>query len=557
METGIEMLVRENVRAFVSYSSARSEFEGEARIFLDANENPREPWWGSLNRYPDPKQSALRKRFGEIRGVPAASVFAGNGSDEVIDLLYRVFCEPGRDAMIHCPPTYGMYETLADLNGVKKVAVPLAPGFRLDAGAILAAGREHAKLLFVCSPNNPTGNSAERAALIEILERFPGIVVVDEAYADFAPEGSAVSLLSRYPRLVIVQTLSKAWALAGLRIGFALASREIVAYLDRVKPPYNVSSVAQRIALDALSRPDEARLAVESLVAERERLREGLSRISVVRKIHPSDANFLLVEVESAREIYQSLREAGIVVRDRSSQPGCEGCLRITVGLPEENDSLLAALSRLAGLRKERPANAGSRPIRRSAKVNRVTAETRVFVQWDLDTAGVCTDSEIATGLGFFDHMLQQIPRHSGTRLTVRVEGDLHVDEHHVIEDTALALGSALSSALGDKRGVERYGFALPMDDCLAQVALDLSGRPWLVWETSFSRERVGDVPTEMFEHFFKSFCDSAGMNLNVRADGKNEHHKIESIFKAFSRALGSAIRRGAAAEIPSTKGVL
>lgn len=554
----LQSLVRENVKRMKPYSSARSEFTGRAEVFLDANENPRAPWWGPLNRYPDPLQRRLKSALAVEKGSREDSIFVGNGSDEAIDLLMRIFCVPGRDAIILCSPTYGMYRTSADLNDVACIEAPLAADFSLRPEEVMRVSTPESKLVFLCSPNNPTGNCLERSAIVELLERFPGVVVVDEAYIDFCPERSVLGLVARHPNLVVLQTFSKAWGLAGIRVGMAFGSPELIDLMNRVKPPYNVDTPSQETALKALSRPSEMRAAAADLVSERERVAAGLGAIGLFERIYPSDANFILAKSADPRGLYEFLLGQGIVVRDRSGVPGCEGCMRITVGLPSENDALIAACSAFLGAKggaaAGRPVQAPLALPERRARLARQTSETRIELELNLDGTG---RAEIRTGLGFFDHMLDQIARHSGVDLEIAVDGDLHVDEHHVVEDTAIALGDAFSRALGDKRGIERYGFLLPMDDCLAQVALDLSGRSWLVWDARFEREKVGDLPTEMFFHFFKSFSDAARCNLNIRAEGQNEHHKIESIFKAFARALKAAISRREGGGIPSTKGVL
>ena len=338
-------LIRPNIRNLVPYSSARDEFKGEARIFLDANENslgsPLTKWY---NRYPDPLQWAVKEKLSVIKGVAPENIFLGNGSDECIDLLLRAFCEPGVDNIIIVPPTYGMYEVSANINNVQVKKVPLTPEFQLDLPALEAAVDDHTKMIFLCSPNNPTGNSLLREDVEMLLNNYFGIVVMDEAYINFSRLRTYVQELEDYPNLVVLQTLSKAWGLAALRVGMAFASESIIAVLNKIKPPYNISQASQELVLKALEGVDQVNEMIRVLVQERTRLEQELPKKEVVEEVYPSDANFLLVKVKDARGLYQELLNKGIVVRDRSNVILCEGCLRITVGTERENDELLNAL---------------------------------------------------------------------------------------------------------------------------------------------------------------------------------------------------------------------
>lgn len=341
----LNRIVRPNIARLKPYSSARSEFEGEAEIFLDANENAfGSPAGEGYNRYPDPLQTELKERIAALRDVRPENIFIGNGSDEAIDLLFRIFCEPGRDECIICPPTYGMYRVSADINEVAVKEVPLRGDFSLDAEGVVSSVGPQTKIVFICSPNNPTGNVMDRTSVLRIAESFSGIVVVDEAYAEFAEAESLISEISKHPSIVVLRTFSKAWGMAGLRVGMAYADNAIIELMNRVKPPYNVSGIAQRAVLDALRSDDRIRSWIRQAIGERGRLAEELSRLSVVEKVFPSDANFLLVKTSDAAGIYKELIRTGIVVRDRSRVLLCEGCLRITVGTPEENDRLLESL---------------------------------------------------------------------------------------------------------------------------------------------------------------------------------------------------------------------
>lgn len=334
-------LVRENILRLTPYSTARDEYRGPLGIFLDANESP---YRDVCNRYPDPAQRELKAALSEICGVGTERIFVGNGSDEAIDLCFRVFCEPRADNAVAIAPSYGMYRVAAAVNDVEMREVRLREDFTPDVGTILAAADERTKLLFLCSPNNPSGNLLPRADVTALLDAFPGMVVIDEAYIDFADEDGFMDELARRPNLIILRTLSKAWGMAGLRLGLAFASEEIAAIFSRVKYPYNISVAAQALAMRRLRRGIDRRVA--EIKRERARLAETLAALPAIEKVYPSDANFLLVRTARPRELYGRLIDAGIIVRDRSSVPGCEGCLRITVGTPSENQKLIKEITR-------------------------------------------------------------------------------------------------------------------------------------------------------------------------------------------------------------------
>lgn len=351
----IDNLLRKNILALTPYSSARDEFKGKAEVFLDANENsygsPRNPlsFFGEgqgvrLNRYPDPMQLKLKNKISQIKGVPSENIFLGNGSDEAIDILFRAFCNPGKDSVILTPPTYGMYEVSAHINDVFVKRVPLNPKFQLDVEAISNVINENTKLIFLCSPNNPTGNSLNREDVEIILNNFNGIVVVDEAYINYSRQKSFIAELLEYPNLVVLQTLSKAWGLAGLRIGMAFASADIISIFNKIKPPYNINEASQKLAFNALDNIEQVNAWIKETVSEREKLTVALKQIPVVLTIFPSDANFLLVKVKEPHLVYDFLVGKGIIVRDRSKVLLCEGCLRITVGTPKENLQLINSL---------------------------------------------------------------------------------------------------------------------------------------------------------------------------------------------------------------------
>ncbi len=548
----LENVVRPHILSLKPYATARDEFEGEAQIFLDANENPHGGViHGPFSRYPDPHQKALKRAAAKLKDVDPQQVFISHGSDEAIELIIRACCAPGRDAILVMPPTYTVYQVSAQIHDVAVIAAPLTREFAIDIAAVRAAITANTKLIFVCSPNNPTGTAQSLESIEVLCKEFGGLVVVDEAYGDFCPERSAIPLLSRYANLVVLQTLSKAWGLPALRIGLAFASAQFVAILSKVKAPYNISGPTQMLAQRALSQEKRKKRMAEEICREREKLAGLLAASPLVTEVVPSQANFLMARFTEPRRVYEELLKRGIIVRDRSNQLYCDGALRISVGTPLENRRLMAALTEIGGAG---PTELIQDEASRRAVRRRSTNETAIEVDLNLDGSG---ETYVSTGLGFFDHMLQQLGKHSGADLSVAVQGDLDIDEPHTIEDTGITLGEALHAALGDKRGIERYGYCAPMDEAEASVTLDFSGRAVLVWDVQFKREYIGDVPAEMFKHFFHSLADGAKMTLHIRAAGENEHHIIEGIFKAFARALRSAIARTAGTAIPSTKGTL
>lgn len=344
----IENLIRENIKRLNPYSSARTEFSGAAQIFLDANENSfGSPLPDNYNRYPDPLQRAVKEKISVIGNTAKDEIFIGNGSDEAIDLLFRIFCEPRRDNVVICPPTYGIYEVAAQINDVEIRRANLTEDFRLDWQAIENAVDENTKLLFICSPNNPTGNAFDRREILRAARNFHGIVAVDEAYIHFSGEKSLTGEIVNFPNLVILQTFSKAWGAAGLRVGTAFADRRIINFFNRVKLPYNISQIVQNTMLEVLDNQSQVEETVEKIIAEREALTEKLREFSFITKIYPSDANFVLVKTIDAEKIYRFLIAEKIVIRNRSNVELCAGCLRITVGTPFENEKLVEALRKI------------------------------------------------------------------------------------------------------------------------------------------------------------------------------------------------------------------
>jgi histidinol-phosphate aminotransferase len=339
----IKRLVRENVLRLTPYSCARDEFQGSSGIFMDANENP----YGNLNRYPDPHQKELKASVSRFKGIEGNKIFLGNGSDEIIDLCFRIFCNPGIDSALTFTPTYGMYEVSASVNDVKVIKIPLNESFQIDIGKTEQfLSDKNLKLIFICSPNNPTSNSMNYADVEYIISKFSGIVVIDEAYIDFSEKPSFMKLIGKYRNLVVMQTFSKAFGLASVRVGMAFSDSEIIHYFNKVKPPYNISMINQKAALGKLGKTDGYRIQVQKIKDERERLAERLKKIGITEMVYPSDANFLLVKVKDANYIYNTLIDKSIIVRNRSSVIG--NCLRITVGKPSENNKLINALKAIS-----------------------------------------------------------------------------------------------------------------------------------------------------------------------------------------------------------------
>ena len=350
MKFALDTLVRDNIKSLKPYSSARHEFTGKASVFLDANENgygspltaPAGAGLGvSYNRYPDPLQWQLKFQLARIKGVPAENICIGNGSDEIIDLAYRIFCNPGKDNVIICPPTYGMYAVNADINDVEIRKVDLTAAFQLNVDGIMQATDNHTKLLFICSPNNPTGNNMNRADVEFLLNNFPGIVIIDEAYINYSNQKTFIQELTAYPNLIVMQTLSKAWGLAALRLGLCYASLDIIDLFNKVKPPYNINEASQQMALEALQHTEQVNEWIKEVVLQKELLINAFSNFAFVKTVYSSDANFILIKVDAADLLYQYLASNEIVVRNRSKESGCENCLRISIGTPEENIILI------------------------------------------------------------------------------------------------------------------------------------------------------------------------------------------------------------------------
>jgi len=345
-DLNIDDLVRENIKKLKPYSSARNEYTGDASVFLDANENSYgSPLDENFNRYPDPLQWLLKDEIAKIKGVPPQNIFIGNGSDEIIDIAFRVFCEPGKDNVIICPPTYGMYKVCAGINNIEVREINLTEKFfQLDVEAILSAVNEHTKLLFLCSPNNPTGNNMHRMDIEILLNNFSGVVIIDEAYINFSRQKTFIQELTEYENLVVMQTLSKAWGLAALRLGLGFASEKIIDLFNKVKPPYNINQASQQLAIKALSNIKEVNVNIKNTVEQRNLVQQQLRQFNFIEKIYPSDSNFILIKVMDADKLYRYLLSNKIIVRNRSKEPLCENCLRITIGTSGENETLINVL---------------------------------------------------------------------------------------------------------------------------------------------------------------------------------------------------------------------
>ena len=576
----IESLICQHVGELEAYVppdwealAARAGVSPHQLLRLDTNENPfglspkaREALgrFDGYQFYPD--YQALVAAIARYAGVEPESVILGNGGDEIIELLVRLFLEPGEGAII-CPPAFGMYAVSIRANRGQVLAVPRRPDFSLDMEGIeaLAVGdgaSAKPKLLFVTTPGNPDGLPIPGDVISRLLQ-LPLAVVVDEAYIEFGGE-TVVPLLEAHPNLIVLRTFSKWAGMAGLRLGYAVASPEVADALARLRLPYNVNAATVIAALASFEDMAWIGTTLAQIVEEREMLIATLADLPGVRPV-PSEANFVFCRLEgySGREIAEALVERGILVRS-FADPSLANALRITVGRPEQNDVLLAALGEILGvpprvaLTPVRPTIARPAPAApRHAQVQRRTRETDVSVTLDLDGRG---RYEVDTGLGFLDHMLAQVASHGLFDLSVQAGGDLEVDEHHTVEDVAIALGQALDQALGSRRGLVRMGSAYaPLDEALAHVVVDLSGRPYAVIDVEFATERLGAVGTDLIVHFLETLAFQARLCLHARVlQGRNDHHKAEALFKALGRALDAATRQDPRRQgVPSTKGVL
>ena len=538
-------IARQSVVDMIPYSARGGATNA---LHLDANENPYVPppvvGAAEYNRYPAQQPTALVDRLAGLYGVSPDYLMVGRGADEGIECLLRAFCEAGEDSILTCSPTFGYYKTCADIQGAGVVDVPLSASYESDVPAIKKAAKADAvKMVFLCTPNNPTGNSLKRDVILDICTSLPEtLIVVDEAYIEFSYQESLADKIGDVKNLVVLRTLSKAYALAGVRGGAVLAHPSVIALLIKVLPPYPIARPVESAILNALAPSAMAVHAqrLEETVSERQRLSDGLAKSEFVETVYPSDTNFILIEINNADALFKRLQQFNVKIRDYRSTIGR---VRVSVGSPDENTIALQAFG-------------VANPIDRNDRIGemfRKTKETDISVRVNLDDA---SQTKIETGIGFYDHMLEQISKHGGMGLTLSCEGDLHIDAHHTVEDTALAFGSALKQALGDKAGIGRYGYVIPMDETQAQVAIDLSGRPAAVFRGEFPTDHVGDFPVEMCPHFFESLAQTLGAAIHIDVKGDNSHHMIEACFKGVGRALRPALAVSGS-DIPSTKGIL
>ena len=541
-----ERLARPEILALPPVDIAGAPIAGTIR--LDANESPYPALvqgHATLNRYPDPQPAALARRMADLYGVDPANLWVARGSDDAIDLLIRAFCIAGRDTVAIVEPTFAAYAQFARIQGAKVATIRLGESFVFDADEVMRfAKAEQPKLLFLCTPNNPTGTRIAEGAVERLAHALPDtLVVADEAYGEYDKAPSLAPLAGSVVNLVVLRTLSKAYGLAGARIGCAIAAPDIIGLLAKVSSPYPLPEPSIRSALDALG-PERMPVHAERvrlILAERARVAAALAGVPEIRSIREG-GNFLFLEVDAPEALASRLAAAAVRVRFRPS--AAPGGVRISIGLPAENAAMLAVF----GIKS------GERPTRR-AEIVRDTRETRIVLALDLDRP---EPRSIDSGIPFYDHMLDQIAAHGGFSLTLACAGDLGIDPHHSIEDVAIALGQGLKEALGDKRGIGRFGFALPMDETSAEVLIDLSGRPFAKFDGSFTNETVGGLPTQMVPHIFRSIADNLGAAIHVRVSGDNDHHKVEACFKAFGRALREGVAiDGSSGALPSTKGML
>jgi histidinol-phosphate aminotransferase len=582
----VESLISEHVQQLAAYQPPDWEVMAERAgttpdrlIRLDANENPYGPSprvGPALAQFPGyglyPDYRALKQAVACYAGARPENVVLANGGDEVIDLAVRLFVAPGEGTIV-CPPAFGMYAISTLAHRAQVLEARRGSDFSVDVEGIeglcaAGAGRVRPKLLFLTSPGNPDGQAIPVETVRRLLA-LPIAVVVDEAYVDFGAE-SVVPLLRESPNLVVLRTFSKWAGMAGLRLGYAVAAPPVAEAMERLRPPYNVNAAAAVAAMATFEDKAYVQETIRRIVDARQRLQQGLDALPGVYAL-PSQANFVLCRFDAigGREVAERLANRGILVRSFSA-PSLADAVRITVGRPEQNQILLRALQAIVDPQAVPPPDlqgAGARAFdqdgmanggaSRCAEIRRQTGETEVFCRLDLDGAG---RYRLATGLGFLDHMLAQVAAHGLFDLEVRARGDLHVDEHHTVEDVAIALGDSLDRALGDRRGLVRMAHAYaPLDEALARVVVDLSGRPYAVVDAEFSSDRIGAMDTDLVVHFLETLAVHGRLSLHAEVlYGRNDHHRAEALFKALGRALDAATRLDPRREgVPSTKGVL
>ncbi len=546
MKNWPENITRQAISDMSAYSARGGSTDA---LHLDANENPYAPPPVSntkdFNRYPEQQPAALRARLAALYGARPEQVMLGRGADEAIEVLLRTFCEAGQDNILICPPTFGYYKTCAEIQGCGIIEAPLNDDFTWNPALVLktAKAAKNLKAIFICSPNNPTGNEIAQDFVERLCTDFPNtLIVLDEAYIEFSNALSFAGRIDEFPNLFVMRTLSKAYALAGVRGGAAIADPRVIEMMLKVLPPYPIARPVEIAIMKALS-PSAMSVHADRIaetIEQRAYMRDELTNSPFVKTVYPSAANFLMLDVTDAEILFAQLAKRNVKIRDYRSTMGK---VRISIGSPEDNTIALKAFG--VSVRNERKDRIGEE--------FRKTNETDIAVRVNLDDTRIV---KIHTGIGFYDHMLEQIAKHGGMGLTLSCEGDLHIDGHHTIEDTALAFGTALKKALGDKAGIGRYGFTMPMDETQARVAVDLSGRPSAVFKGTFPTDHVGDFPVEMCPHFFESLAQTLGAAIHIDVEGENSHHMIEACFKGVGRALRPAFAI-IGGDIPSTKGTL
>ena len=539
-------IARNAIVDFAAYS-ARGGATGA--LHLDANESPYAPppvrGAENYNRYPEQQPPALVQRLADLYGTTTDRLMVGRGADEAIEVLLRTFIEDGKDNILICSPTFGYYKTCAQIQGAGIIDVPLTDDYDWDSAAIIKAAEEteNLKVIFLCTPNNPTGGIIKDDLVEQLCARFPNIIIaVDEAYEEFSTAPSYIPKTLEFANLFIMRTLSKAYSLAGVRGGAAIADPRVIELMLKVLPPYPIARPVEDAILGALSpaamSTHAARLA--EWLSERERMVLALKKSPFITKIWPSNANFLLLNTKNTDELMAELARRNVKIRDYRKSTGH---LRLSIGSPEENTIALAAFG-ITGDEK-RPDRIG--------EMHRKTKETDISVRVNLDDAKLI---KVDTGIGFYDHMLEALAKHGNFGLTLSCKGDLEIDAHHTVEDCALALGTALKQALGDKAGIGRFGFVMPMDETQARVAVDLSGRPAMTFKGTFPTDHAGEFPAEMCPHVFESLAQTLGAAIQIDVEGENTHHMIEASFKGVARALRPAFAREGT-DIASTKGVI
>lgn len=540
-------IARKAIVDFAAYSARGGSTDA---LHLDANECPWAPppvsTTADFNRYPQQQPVGLRTRLADIYNVNPDQLMIGRGADEGIEVLLRTFCEAGQDNILICPPTFGYFKTAADIQGASVIEVPLENGFSWNKAEVLQAATtaKNLKIIFLCSPNNPTGNVIEDDLVETLCAALPNtLIVVDEAYQEFSDQQSYAQKLEEFQNLIVLRTLSKVYGLAGVRTGVAIADPRVINLMLKVLPPYPVPRPVEKAVMSALSPAamsvHAARLDVWK--AERSRLAKALVNSPFVKIVYPSQANFLLLDIDNEDGLLAELKKRNVKIRDFRSK--LAGKMRISIGTPEQNDIALAAFG--VTVLENEPDRIGEE--------HRKTKETDIAIRVNLDDPSI---TSIDTGIGFYDHMLESFAKHGNLGLVLTCKGDLEIDPHHTVEDCALALGTALKMALGNKAGIGRFGFVMPMDETQARVAIDLSGRPAMTFKGDFPTDRAGEFPAEMCPHFFESLAQTMGAAIQIEVEGENTHHMIEASFKGVAKALAPAFKREGAA-IPSTKGVL